>query len=66
MHGKLVREFGELIKEMWSGAASVSPVNLKYVIGQFAPQFSGFSQNDSQELLAFLLDGLHEELNQVS
>jgi ubiquitin carboxyl-terminal hydrolase 4/11/15 len=65
MQGKLAREFGELIKEMWSGSSVVSPVNLKYIIGQFAPQFSGFSQNDSQELLAFLLDGLHEDLNQV-
>jgi len=30
-----------------------------------APQFSGYAQHDSQELLAFLLDGLHEDLNRV-
>jgi Ubiquitin carboxyl-terminal hydrolase len=35
------------------------------VLGRFAPQFSGFQQHDSQELLAFLLDGLHEDLNRV-
>ena len=35
------------------------------VIGQFAPQFSGYAQHDSQELLAFLLDGLHEDLNRI-
>ena len=35
------------------------------VVGRFAPQFSGYQQHDSQELLAFLLDGLHEDLNLV-
>lgn len=34
-------------------------------VGRFAPQFSGYQQQDSQELLAFLLDGLHEDLNRV-
>ena len=32
---------------------------------RFAPQFSGYQQQDSQELLTFLLDGLHEDLNRV-
>lgn len=35
------------------------------VVGRFAPQFSGFQQQDCQELMAFLLDGLHEDLNRV-
>ena len=34
-------------------------------MGRFAPQFSGYQQQDSQELLTFLLDGLHEDLNRV-
>ena len=34
-------------------------------VGRFAPQFSGYQQQDSHELLAFLLDGLHEDLNRV-
>ena len=43
-------------------------VNLLYdlfqwTIGKYAPRFNGFQQHDSQELLAFLLDGLHEDLN---
>lgn len=32
---------------------------------KYAPRFNGFQQQDSQELLAFLLDGLHEDLNRV-
>lgn len=35
------------------------------VIGNFAPQFTGYQQHDSQELAAFLLDGLHEDLNRI-
>lgn len=34
-------------------------------VGRFAPQFSGYQQQDSQELLTFLLDGLHEDLNRI-
>ena len=38
---------------------------LQYAVGRFAPQFSGYQQQDSQELMAFLLDGLHEDLNRI-
>lgn len=41
------------------------PTLLQTQVGRFAPQFSGYQQQDSQELLAFLLDGLHEDLNRV-
>lgn len=41
------------------------PFRFQTQVGRFAPQFSGYQQQDSQELLAFLLDGLHEDLNRV-
>jgi ubiquitin carboxyl-terminal hydrolase 4/11/15 len=34
-------------------------------VGRFAPQFLGYQQHDSQELLTFLLHGLHEDLNRI-
>jgi uncharacterized UBP type Zn finger protein len=34
-------------------------LSFQIAVGRFAPQFSGYQQQDSQELLAFLLDGLH-------
>ena len=37
----------------------------QFTIGKYAPRFSGVQQHDAQELLAFLLDGLHEDLNRV-
>ena len=43
----------------------MSPRAFKQTVGTCAPQFSGYQQHDSQELLAFLLDGLHEDLNRV-
>ena len=33
---------------------------MRHVLGKHAPQFAGFRQQDAQELLAFLMDGLHE------
>jgi len=66
MRGEIARAFGEVIKSMWSGKYSyVVPRNFKTAVGRFAPQFSGYQQHDSQELLTFLLDGLHEDLNRV-
>ncbi|CAG8441081.1 8870_t:CDS:2 [Scutellospora calospora] len=62
--GVLADKFATLIRVMWSDQyVSVSPVSFKEAIGCFAPQFSGSEQQDSQELLAYLLDGLHEDLN---
>lgn len=43
----------------------MSPKGFKAALARFAPQFGGYAQQDSQELLAFLLDGLHEDLNRV-
>jgi len=57
--------FGELLRSLWTDRKPVPPHHFKEKIACFAPQFSGFNQHDSQELLAFLLDGLHEDLNQV-
>ncbi|KAI3693730.1 hypothetical protein L1987_76682 [Smallanthus sonchifolius] len=66
MHGELAIAFGELLRKLWSsGRTAVAPRVFKGKLARFAPQFSGYNQHDSQELLAFLLDGLHEDLNRV-
>ena len=59
--GKLALAFGALMGKLWAGGVgAVSPKLFKWQLAKFAPQFSGYAQQDSQELLAFLLDGLHE------
>ncbi|WCJ26655.1 Ubiquitin carboxyl-terminal hydrolase 9 [Euphorbia peplus] len=66
MHGELAIAFGELLRKLWSsGRTTIPPRQFKGKLALFAPQFSGYNQHDSQELLAFLLDGLHEDLNRV-
>ncbi|KAJ8768357.1 hypothetical protein K2173_021510 [Erythroxylum novogranatense] len=66
MRGELAIAFGELLRKMWSsGRTTIAPRAFKGKVALFAPQFSGYNQHDSQELLAFLLDGLHEDLNRV-
>ncbi|XP_074281691.1 ubiquitin carboxyl-terminal hydrolase 8-like [Silene latifolia] len=66
MNGELALAFGDLLRKLWvPGGMPVAPKLFKYTLENFAPQFSGYNQHDSQELLSFLLDGLHEDLNRV-
>eukprot|EP01100_Stratorugosa_tubuloviscum_P004923 TRINITY_DN2246_c0_g2_i1.p1 TRINITY_DN2246_c0_g2~~TRINITY_DN2246_c0_g2_i1.p1 ORF type:complete len:1354 (+),score=607.11 TRINITY_DN2246_c0_g2_i1:120-4181(+) len=67
MQGNLAKTYCNLLINMWSGESSAfSPNEFKWVIGKFAKQFMGYQQHDAQELLAFLLDGLHEDLNRIT
>lgn len=64
--GNLSCAYAELIRQMWTGTdSSISPFNLKKIIGKFAAQFSGYGQQDSQEFISYLIDGLQEDLNLV-
>ena len=64
--GNLACTYAELIREMWTGnSEAVSPFKLKKIIGNFATQFAGFGQQDSQEFISYLIDGLSEDLNLV-
>jgi ubiquitin carboxyl-terminal hydrolase 4/11/15 len=66
MRGEIANAYAGLMHQMWSGRYSViAPRQFKTAVGRFAPQFSGYQQQDSQELMAFLLDGLHEDLNRI-
>uniref|UniRef100_K7GJB1 ubiquitinyl hydrolase 1 n=1 Tax=Pelodiscus sinensis TaxID=13735 RepID=K7GJB1_PELSI len=65
--GEVAEEFGIIMKALWTGQYRyISPKDFKITIGKINDQFSGYSQQDSQELLLFLMDGLHEDLNKVS
>ena len=65
-HGTLAISFALLIRMLWGGKKdSVEPSHLKTVLSKRASQFSGYAQHDAQEFMAFLLDGLHEDLNRV-
>lgn len=62
--GELAKAFGDLLISLWSGQqTSVAPRSFKTSLGRHAEQFMGYDQQDSQELIAYLLDGIHEDLN---
>nr|CAH7749099.1 unnamed protein product [Callosobruchus chinensis] len=69
MKGALIKAFAEVIKELWSEDSSdrvVNTVSLKSQIQRFAPRFMGYAQQDAQEFLRYLLEGLHEDVNRVT
>ncbi|TKY88053.1 hypothetical protein EX895_003149 [Sporisorium graminicola] len=64
--GQLATALAGLMHVMWGEKyAFVSPVTFREAMARFAPSFRGYDQHDSQEFLAILLDGLHEDLNYV-
>jgi len=66
MKGSLIKAFATVIKGLWKGSGRVvDPSSLKGAVNRFAPRFSGYNQEDSQEFLRYLLEGLHEDVNRV-
>lgn len=81
MKGSLIKAFATVIKGLWKrSGAVVDPSSLKGAVNRclvtltnfyllrysrFAPRFSGYNQEDSQEFLRYLLEGLHEDVNRV-
>lgn len=67
MKGALIKAFSQVIHELWEvgGDHVVNTTALKSQIQRFAPRFMGYSQQDAQEFLRYLLEGLHEDVNRV-
>lgn len=66
-NGAIARAYGFLLKQIYKvpPPSTVAPRSFKEVVGRCAPQFSGWGQQDTQEFLGFLLDGLQEDLNRI-
>ncbi|CEI95348.1 hypothetical protein RMCBS344292_09537 [Rhizopus microsporus] len=67
LRGELAESYASLIKSIWrtEHSSSISPYEFKKTFERFNSHFSGYEQQDSQEFLGFLLDGLHEDMNRV-
>mmetsp|Transcript_28147 Transcript_28147/g.77717 ORF Transcript_28147/g.77717 Transcript_28147/m.77717 type:complete len:672 (+) Transcript_28147:247-2262(+) len=66
MGGRLAGAFAELLGVMWGRVhAVVPPTGLRNLVAQRRPEFRGNLQHDAQELLTFLLDELHEDVNRA-
>lgn len=68
MKGALMKAFSQVVQELWEndGDHVVNTSSLKSQIQRFAPRFMGYSQQDAQEFLRYLLEGLHEDVNRVT
>eukprot|EP00039_Didymoeca_costata_P033149 m.40901 g.40901 ORF g.40901 m.40901 type:complete len:620 (+) comp9719_c0_seq2:89-1948(+) len=67
MKGKLAKLYARLLQQLWvDSGRCVIPNRFKMAISSWAPHLSGYRQQDAQEFLRFLLDGLHEDLNRVT
>lgn len=66
-HGAVAKAYANLLEEMHNDSASTSftPRGFKNTISKYGTAFSGYGQQDSQEFLLFLLDGLQEDLNRI-
>ena len=66
MGGKLAVSYAGLLKDMWQGSSGrTAPHEVKSVVGKKVTKFSGFGQQDSCELINYVLDLMHEDLNRV-
>lgn len=65
-HGAMANAYYGVINGIYGGQSSAfTPSDFKRTLGKLAPTFSGYGQQDSQEFLSFLVDGLHEDLNRI-
>mmetsp|Transcript_53232 Transcript_53232/g.150030 ORF Transcript_53232/g.150030 Transcript_53232/m.150030 type:complete len:498 (-) Transcript_53232:109-1602(-) len=63
--GQLAKEFAELQRQLWQKEVHVwNPKPLHKKLCAFCPHlFEDFAQQDVQEFLSYMMDGLHEDLN---
>ncbi|KAJ7307391.1 hypothetical protein JRQ81_009407 [Phrynocephalus forsythii] len=62
---ELTEAFADVIATLWHPDATeaANPSRFKAVFQKYVPSFTGYSQQDAQEFLKFLMDRLHVEIN---
>ena len=61
--GKLANAYASIIYKLWNKRDErIETYELKEQISAIAEQFGGYIQQDSEEFVTFLLNGLHEDL----
>ncbi|XP_037075387.1 ubiquitin carboxyl-terminal hydrolase 2-like [Pollicipes pollicipes] len=69
MKGALITAFAMLMWDLWKSsdeadrALVTSPVTIQFQ--RFAARFTGYQQQDAQEFLRYLLEGLQKDVNRV-
>ena len=63
---KLSNEYCTVVKNLWdrkNNGRAFSPDSFKNTLSQMNPLFAGIAANDSKDLINFILETLHNELN---
>ncbi|XP_053134917.1 ubiquitin carboxyl-terminal hydrolase 21 isoform X2 [Hemicordylus capensis] len=62
---ELTEAFADVIAALWhpDSTEAANPGRFKAVFQKYVPSFTGYSQQDAQEFLKFLMDRLHVEIN---
>lgn len=67
--GRIAGVFAQLVHNLFDlkrvHPPTFAPRDFKHTVGRFNSMFSSYHQQDSQEFLSYLLDGLHEDLNRI-
>ena len=64
--GRMVHEYASLLQNLWFGDKQVIyPKSFKSLLGKLNNDWAGAAQQDSTEVMLYILDKLHEDLNRV-
>lgn len=61
--GELVLGFADLIQNLWNGDQVVVPRQFRHLVGKLNEDYACDDQQDAQEFINFMVDGLHEDTN---
>ena len=63
---KLTNSYIEILNNIWLNYSInyYSPDNFKNIISEMNPLFAGIQANDSKDLVLFILETMHNELNE--
>ena len=65
----MTNEYYKVLKNLWdtnSKEKAYSPISFKEVLSKENPLFAGVAANDSKDLINFLLERFHQELNVIN
>ena len=66
--GVLAKEYGLLLQQMWLKSFPADehrPIDMRRLIGRVNEDYATLQQQDAHDVLVFLLDRLHEDVNKV-
>ena len=65
--GQIANSYNELLLKLWKGTKKyINPSEFRKIFITYVKQFQELSQHDAHEMLIFLLEKLHEDLNRNS